>query len=933
MLLAALTLTLTACSDDDIRPHGIETVTTDAAVDNINANIAAVRKVVESKSLGSTIRKVTRLADDDGCMVEFSDGNTLAFRSKVGAIDATDGTAATYTPLVAAAEDEDGNYYWTLDGQWLLAEGTGQKIDVTGAKAITPALSVNSEGNWVLDLQLYGRKTLAPLSPGLQVSAVKTIDVSDPDNVTVHFNCDNEPLSLAVGGGTLHPDDPVMGDLRRPISVDRPAWLVHIDSWNYPDPNKIIDLIPEDILPYVIFNLSLSVSHDGTTGRFTVSEYGYEIVKSWLRCCAERNLWAMIQPASGGYCHFPDVSSYSQFDQEEYGMYKEFFENYPNFLGFNYCEQFWGFDSTDALYSPSWTQRVAHWNELLKLTHEYGGYLTVSFCANYWSAPINPVAMIKRNPEFARTSAQYPENFIMCEKYTQSGCFFDVEAECMGVWLSGHAGNYGIRFDQCAWNDWAASYYGLSNKEEDFPVALGAALQLEHITLNGQTVIDGPELIWRQDFREQGTVQVGDGYLSRSWGTFPQFRNINIDLFRKILDGTIRLMTRKEVIDRTKIVIIQDIHSGAEIEQYCLPKWFHLGTSALDHDNGREDNHFYLRKTGRYPAIPVVAELTGNAANSFKYKYNQSTISNTWSNLSTKTRDLNRIFPKEYDGQLFAGRHENCWVTYNPWVDVRSAVIPFKYNTCESMELTFETFTTGVWREYPDRLTCYLTNYKTNGATSKSIIKINGANSKPSYSYVPRAEATVKVTDSWADGVLTLTVEHNGPLDLSIDCAGNATGRLTDFTPASLSIPSRPKLYHGPRQYEAEVFDFKNVGSRITSGHNMPIRNYTGQGYINFGRRNNAAIRDEVSVIDEGRYAIQFRYRAESADVNTVDLYVNGEKIASPIFTQSGADKTIWYVNSTPAFLKAGSNIVELKAKAAGVCDLYLDNLIIEPIP
>lgn len=937
-LLASVgALALTGCSDSDIQPQGLsQAAVSDTSLDNINANIAALRKVVEAKALGSTVKKITRLADDDGCLIEFSDGNTLALRANVGSMGAPSlqPSPTVYTPVIAAEADEDGVYYWTLDGEWLLAEGTGRKIEVSGGKAVTPVLSVNADGNWVLDAQVYGRKVLGPMTSGVQSSAVQSIDVSDPENILVHFSSSTAPLSLAVSGGTVKPDDPVMGHLRRPISPESPAWMIHIDSWNYADPNKIIDLIPEDILPYVIFNLSLSVSHDETTGRFKVSEYGYEIVKSWLRCCAERNLWAVIQPSSGGFSHFPDVSSYSQFDQEEYGMYKEFFEEYPNFLGFNYCEQFWGFESTDALGSPSWTQRVAHWNELLKLTHEYGGYLTVSFCANYWSAPINPVAMIKRNPEFARTSAEYAENFIMCEKYTQSGCFFDVEAECMGVWLSGHAGNYGIRFDQCAWNEWADKYYGYNSYTQDdwFPVALGAALQLEHVTLTGQTVLDGPELIWRQDFKEEGLVNAGDGYQTRTWGTFPQFRNINIDLFRKILDGTIRLMTKKEVIERTKIAIIQDIHSGAEIEQYCLPKWFHLGTSALDHDGGREDNHFYLRKTGRYPAIPVIAEFAGTSGNDFKYKYNQSSIS-SWENTATKTRELNRIFPKEYDGDLFAGRHENTWVTYNPWNKVSSANIPLKYNTCESLDLTFETFTTGVWKEYSDRLTCYLTHYDEKGGTVRSVIKVNGAGAQPAYTVTPRAEASVRTSDSWENGVLTITIDHNGPLDIDIACSGSATDRLTDYTPASLKVPASPKIYHGARQYEAEVFDFKSVASRSTSGYDGSIRNYTGQGYINFGKRNTAAVRDEVSVVDEGRYAVKFRYRAESADVTTVDLYVNGEKVASPVFTQSGGDKTVWYVNSTGAYLNAGKNIIELKANAAGACDLYLDNLIIEAIP
>ncbi len=84
--------------------------------------------------------------------------------------------------------------------------------------------------------------------------------------------------------------------LRRPVSPQQPMWLIHIDTWNYPDPQKIIELVPEDIRPYVVMNISLSISHDAETSRFRVAEYGYEIAKSWLRACAENHMWAMIQP-------------------------------------------------------------------------------------------------------------------------------------------------------------------------------------------------------------------------------------------------------------------------------------------------------------------------------------------------------------------------------------------------------------------------------------------------------------------------------------------------------------------------------------------------------------------------------------------------------------------------------------------------------------
>ena len=193
--------------------------------------------------------------------------------------------------------------------------------------------------------------------------------------------------------------------LRRPISPSQPMLLVHIDTWNYPDPQKIINLIPQDIRPYVVMNISLSISHD-TNNVFNIVQYGYETAKSWVRTCAENNMWCMIQPASGGYRQFSDV---------DMSVYEEFYRDYPNFIGFNYAEQFWGFDN-NAL-SPTWTQRIAHFVDLMKLNQKYGGYLVVSWCGNQYSPNINPIAMMKLNPAFAAICKQ-SRKILFCARNT-----------------------------------------------------------------------------------------------------------------------------------------------------------------------------------------------------------------------------------------------------------------------------------------------------------------------------------------------------------------------------------------------------------------------------------------------------------------------------------------------------------------------------------
>ena len=89
---------------------------------------------------------------------------------------------------------------------------------------------------------------------------------------------------------------------------------------------------------------------------------------------------------------------------------------------------------------------------------------------------------------------------------------------------------------------------------------------------------------------------------------------------------------------------------------------------------------------------PVAFELCDDVANSFQYKINQSTFEGSWSDVNTKVGKFNRWFPQEYTGELYAGRIENGWVVYNGLAGIRNAAIPFKYNTCDKMELAYSKY-------------------------------------------------------------------------------------------------------------------------------------------------------------------------------------------------------------------------------------------------
>jgi hypothetical protein len=726
-------------------------------------------------------------------------------------------------------------------------------------------------------------------------------------------------IVLLVFATQMHIAAQTSSPMRRELSPQQPMWIIHIDTWNYPDPQKIINLIPEDIRPYVVFNISLSISHNTTTGQFQVAEYGYEIAKSWIRTCAENQVWAMVQVASGGITQvkFPD---------NDLTVYEEFFREYPNFIGFNYCEQFWGFDDTDQ-YSVKWVDRINHFVDLLELSDKYGGYLVVSWCSNQWGQSINPIGMLKRNPAFAEACRKYTKNYILCEKYTQEGYNYDTESLCLGAYLSGYSGNYGIRYDNSGWTD-------ATGVNQNFTLATAGAIHLEHIMLTGQTVIDGPEIIWINCFKGLNDSSTPDGYTKRNWTTFAHFDNVMIDNFRKILDGTVRIPTRKEVIDRTKYVVVNDVSTGDDNAKYCSATTQFDGLYSMDANY--ENNKTFFKKSGRYPTIPTVFQLNDADANSFQFKVNKSSYLTRWSSVNAKVAEMNNQFLQEYTGDLYAGRHENAWVIYNPYKtdQTASGSIHFKYNTCDHMELTYSRYTASVVKEYGSKVTFYLSNFDDEVVTGlkTDIIKIYGSSSEPSWSYEERGKHQAStISKDWSEGVFTLTIQHNGPLDITVNCSGSATERLTSYTTATLTAPEKPALYAGPRQYEAECFDRKSISGIVTAGQNFNVRNYTGQGYIKFGLLATASVRDSVTVLKRGVYKLQTRYSVVGGNVGTIDLYVNGAKVATPVFT-STPTQSDWGINTQNITLNAGSNAIIFKASTAAPYSVFIDNIVISPI-
>lgn len=894
---------IASCSEKLEELENTENAIRTAAISQMNANIEALFNLVEAERQNSGIRSCIRFKDGNGYALLLDNGSTAAFTTSPYTFGNGEGQPKD-SPMVGILRNDSG-FVWTLDGEEL--------CPVTSGKDQIPVFVVSSEG-WEVKYGDQSRKITA-VKNGLVSSFFSTL--SEDEGYVIGFS-DGSSLTLA-SAGTDGPEisEPVVSGLRRPVSPQQPMWIFHIDTWLNPDPQKVIDLIPEDILPYVVFNISLSVDGDRETGKWTKVEYAYETAKSWLRTCALNNVWAMIQPASGAYCHFEDTKTYSEISES---LYAEFFREYPNFIGFNYCEQFWGFGEE---HSVTYEERLVHWTHLMRLTHEYGGYLIISCCGPYYAASLNPVAMIKRGGEFAQMCREHPENLIICEKFTSRYGFYNNESACLGMWLSGLAGQYGIRFDTCGWTG--------ATETEPCPVSSGTIATIEHVMLTGETVIDGPELIREECYTEVKEVKTSDGYTARKWEAFPQLENISNDIFRKILDGTVRIPSKEEVIGRTKVILVHDVNSGDDVSMYTAPEGLYDGLYRMDDDGELYWNRTWFKKSGRYPAIPYAAELDAAASGSFEKKLN---ISQTWSTVEAKLADLNSMFPEKYTGDIFASEINGSWVTYNPFKGGRRAkgILTPVSSSCSAVEVSHSAYSMAVIKESADHLDIYMSNYDTrDNSLRKDTLAVYGCQYEPQFTWTDRGDhVTSEVIGTWKDEVFTIEVSHNGPLDITLTCSGTQTGKPQPAAHPLPTPPAAPGQYKGEYQFEAEYFEYKNIAGIVKNGWNADIRNYTGQGYMHFGPASNACARVSFSCGSKRSFAIGIKYMAQTGDYAGAQLLVNGKNVGTPSFMKTAEGD--WNICYLFAELNAGINKIELKATEQNACELSLDHIVLLPI-
>ena len=112
---------MVGCSyDDEAIWKEIENVkdrveTLEESVIKTNEDIAALQTIVNA--LQKNVYVVGVITTTDGYVIEFSDG------TKATIANGKDGANGANAPVISVKQDADGNYYWTVNGEWLLVDG------------------------------------------------------------------------------------------------------------------------------------------------------------------------------------------------------------------------------------------------------------------------------------------------------------------------------------------------------------------------------------------------------------------------------------------------------------------------------------------------------------------------------------------------------------------------------------------------------------------------------------------------------------------------------------------------------------------------------------------------------------------------------------------------------------------------------------------
>ncbi len=140
ILLTMIFFAFTGCNDDEIdqiKSAQEELEQRVAALElwqqKVNSDIASIQSLIDALDKRDYVTGVTPLNDNSGYIINFYYSGAIIIKNGIDGQNGEDGSDGKdgYTPIVSVKLASDGNYYWTIDGEWLY-DSDGNKIRANG---------------------------------------------------------------------------------------------------------------------------------------------------------------------------------------------------------------------------------------------------------------------------------------------------------------------------------------------------------------------------------------------------------------------------------------------------------------------------------------------------------------------------------------------------------------------------------------------------------------------------------------------------------------------------------------------------------------------------------------------------------------------------------------------------------------------------------
>ena len=266
LLLLAITAGCCKLNRLDERVSSLESrvETLENLCNRMNTNISSLQTIVTALQDNDYVTSITPVTYGDETI-----GYTISF-SKSGDITVyhgKDGTAGT-APVIGLKQDSDENYYWTLNGDWLL-DNAGNKIRAngfdgatgdTGAAGITPQLKIEN-GYWYVSYDNSGSWMQLGKATGQDGDSMFSDVTFDDDHVYLTLADGITTLTLQRGSDSFEllfaEGDEIVCSAGETVSVSY--------ELSYGDDNTVVAVIPTD-------NWNATVEKtDNLSGKITVT--------------------------------------------------------------------------------------------------------------------------------------------------------------------------------------------------------------------------------------------------------------------------------------------------------------------------------------------------------------------------------------------------------------------------------------------------------------------------------------------------------------------------------------------------------------------------------------------------------------------------------------------------------------------------------------